>query len=100
MLGGAIAGQHKAYPLAVLHERAAPVQDRIGHKKITVVYDPTANTAQVVDAEAGELLPSVVAYCFAWVSFHRETDVYGDPQARPSPDRAAGRPTRVPEGGH
>ena len=100
MLGVTIAGQHKAYPLAVLRERAAPVQDRIGHKKITVVYNPTANSAQVVDAESGELLPSVVAYWFAWVSFYRETDVYGAPQARPSPDRAVGRPTRMPEGSH
>ena len=64
---------------------SGPGSDWEKHKKITVVYNPTANSAQVVDAESGELLPSVVAYWFAWVSFHRETDVYGDP---------------LPEGGH
>ena len=87
--------------MAVWRERAAPVRDRIGHKTITVVYDPTANSAQVIDAESGELLPSVVAYWFAWVSFHRETDVYGSPQVRPLPGRVGGgRPPGMPEGSH
>lgn len=90
VLGVTIAGRHEAYSLAVLHKRAVPIQDQLGHKKITAVYDPIANSAQVVDAESGELLPSVVAYWFAWVSFHRETAVYGSPQARP----------RMPEGSH
>ena len=61
VLGVAIAGQPKAYPLAVLDKRAAPVQDQIGQKKITGVDDPTANSAPVVAAESGELLAAGVA---------------------------------------
>ena len=100
VLGVSVAAQQKAYPLSVLHKQAAPVHDQIGKKKITVVYDPTANSAQVVDAESGELLPSVVVYWFAWTSFHRETAVYGNPTASPPHGRAIDLPAKMSEGSH
>lgn len=101
VVGVSVAGQQKAYPFTVLRKRTAPVHDQVGETKITVVYDSAANSAQVVDVETGEVLPSVVAYWFAWVTFHRQTAVYGNPTASPPRGRAVGLPAgKLSEGSH
>ena len=76
VLGLSLAGVHKAYPLAVLRGRKAPLEDRVGGKAIKIIYDPEADSAQVLDAHSGELLPAVVAYWFAWAAFHPQAEVY------------------------
>ncbi|MBI3303020.1 MAG: DUF3179 domain-containing protein [Deltaproteobacteria bacterium] len=76
VLGLSLAGAHKAYPLAVLRARRTPLEDRVGDKAIKILYDPTADSAYVLDAQSEELLPSVVAYWFAWATFHPQTEVY------------------------
>lgn len=76
VLGVSIGEAHKAYPLKLLRERKGQIEDRIGDTTVKVLYDPEADSARVVDANSGELLPSVVAYWFAWATFHPETPVY------------------------
>ena len=76
VLGVSIGEAHKAYPLKVLREHKTPLEDRIGDTPVKVLYDPEADSARVVDASSGELLPSVVAYWFAWATFHPDTPVY------------------------
>ena len=87
LLGVSIAGHHKAYPLKMLQQRPAPLEDRVGERKVKVVYDREADSAHVVDAASEEVLPSVVAYWFAWATFHPDASLYG---AAPA----------VPEGSH
>jgi hypothetical protein len=76
VLGVSLGEVHKAYPLTLLREREDPVEDRIGNTTVKVLYDPAADSARVVDAKTGTLLPSVVAYWFAWATFHPDSPVY------------------------
>lgn len=80
VLGLSLAEAHKAYPLAVLRDRKAPLEDRVGDKTVKILYDPEADSARVVDVWSGELLPSVVAYWFAWAAFHPQAEVYKVPE--------------------
>lgn len=77
VLGVAVGGVRKAYPLRLLRQRKAPLEDRLGDTTVRVLYDPAADSARVVDAGTGTLLPSVVAYWFAWATFHPHSPVYG-----------------------
>lgn len=76
VLGLSLAGAHKAYPLAVLRGSKTPLEDRVGGKTVKIIYDPEADSAHVIDAQSGELLPSMVAYWFAWATFHPQAEVY------------------------
>lgn len=76
VVGVSIGGAHKAYPLRVLRERTVPLEDRVGETAVKILYDPQADSAQVVDAKTGQLIPSVVAYWFAWATFHPDAPVY------------------------
>ena len=93
VLGVSINGQHKAYPLKALQKLETALEDQIGDTQVKVVYDSTADSAQVHEAESGKLLPSVIAYWFAWATFHQDTPVYGNPTVT-QPSR------RVVEGSH
>ncbi len=82
VVGVSIGEHHKAYPLKVLRERQEPLEDRVGETTVKIVYDAEADSARVVEAKTGEALPAVVAYWFAWTTFHPDTPVYGvTPQA-------------------
>jgi hypothetical protein len=76
VVGVSIGDAHKAYPLKLLRERQAPLEDQIGKTKVKIVYSPEADSAQVLEAASGRLLPSVVAYWFAWATFHPDAPVY------------------------
>ena len=76
VLGVSLGEARKAYPLKLLREHKGPIEDRIGNKAVKILYDPEADSARVIDANSGELLPSVVAYWFAWATFHPDTPVY------------------------
>jgi hypothetical protein len=83
VVGVSIEGHHKAYPLKLLRERKAPLEDRLGKTAVKILYNPEADSAQVIDAKSGKPLPAVVAYWFAWATFHPDTPVYSvTPQAR------------------
>ena len=74
--GVSIGDAHKAYPLKLLRERQAPLEDQIGKTKVKIVYSPEADSAQVLEVASGRLIPSVVVYWFAWATFHPDTPVY------------------------
>ena len=77
VLGVSIAGHHKAYPLQLLRKHTTPLEDRVGDTRVKVLYDPEADSARVVEAQSEKALPAVVAYWFAWATFHPESLVYG-----------------------
>lgn len=68
-------GITKAYPFPELSLGPASFKDHIGGKSIQISYDASSRTARIQN-KAGEDLPSVVAYWFAWTAFHPETKVY------------------------
>lgn len=76
VLGVSVGDAHKAYPLKALRERQGSLEDQVGSIKVKIHYDPHADSAHVVDAASGKPIPSVVAYWFAWATFHPDTPVY------------------------
>lgn len=82
VVGVSIGEHHKAYPLKLLREHQGPIEDRVGETAVKILYDSEADSAQVVEAKSGKALPAVVAYWFAWATFHPEAPVYSiTPQA-------------------
>lgn len=79
VLGIAIDGIAKAYPLSELARFGSSVEDRIGGHPVTVRYDEQNQTAEIFDGN-DERLPGVIAYWFAWYAFHPETEVYRAPR--------------------
>ena len=53
-------------------------RDALGGKPLRVRYDRQHGTAEAFDAEGGAL-PGVMACWFAWVAFHRGTEVLRAP---------------------
>lgn len=75
VIGIEIAGEARAYPFSELARAEGPVTDTIGGQTIRVVFDASSRTA-VIQNEAGEALPSVVGFWFAWYAFHPDTGVF------------------------
>lgn len=93
VLGVAIHGLHTAHPLKTLPKIETAVEDQITDKRMKVVYDEEAHSAQVHEAESGKLLPSAIADWFGWATYYRDTMVCGN--------RIPTRPSRlVVEGLH
>ena len=75
VIGISINGKHKAYTLRKLKKNKAPLEDRLGGKKIIISYFPKSNSAIVTDSQ-GNMLPSTRLYWFAWYAFHTDTELY------------------------
>lgn len=77
VLGVEINGHFKAYPLRTLAHHVNPdgmLSDNISGNIIKVHYLPAQQSAEAFDAQ-GRLLPATLAYWFAWVAFHPDTEV-------------------------
>jgi len=77
VVGVTIDDVHKAYPLRLLRERQGLLEDQIGKTNVAIQYDAAANSARVLEAGSGKLLPAVTVYWFAWATFHPDTSIYG-----------------------
>ena len=75
VLGVDFNGSTKAYPFLELEKGPGSFKDQVGGQELVISFDPNSRTARVRDSK-GKELPGVVAYWFAWFSFHPETDVY------------------------
>ena len=75
MLGVKIGRTYKAYPFSELEKAARPVKENISGQLIEVIFDRENNTARALD-EQGMDINTVMAYWFAWVAFHPETEVF------------------------
>ncbi len=64
----------KAYPLHALP--AGSLRDTIGDVAIRIDYDVQTRRARVTDGSSGKIVPSVVAYWFAWAAFHPDTELW------------------------
>lgn len=77
VLGLRAGGQAKAYPFSVLARRVdakGRLQDRVGGVPVEIRFDREHRSAEAFDA-AGQVLPSVMAFWFAWFAFHPKTEV-------------------------
>lgn len=75
VLGVEIDGRFKAYPFSELSKGKGLVLDRFAQRQVRVRFDRQHQSARIED-EAGNPLPAVVAYWFAWYAFHPDTDIY------------------------
>jgi hypothetical protein len=78
IIGVEIDGVGKAYPFAELKKGPSPVADQVGGRRITVRFNPHAQSASVAD-DNGKPVPSVTAFWFAWYAFHPKTLVFTAP---------------------
>lgn len=77
VLGLTVGAARKAYPLrtlAGLVRKSGVLDDRVGGQAVRIRYDARHRTARAEDA-AGTPLPSVLAFWFAWVAFHPQTEL-------------------------
>lgn len=74
--GVLIQGQPKAYPLERLASGAA-LEETVDGQSIRVAYDAKARSVEVATG-AGESVPVVQVYWFAWAAFYPETRLYGE----------------------
>lgn len=71
-------GVTKAYPFVELKQMRSPVADQVNGRRITVRFNAQSRSASVVD-ENGKPIPSVMAFWFAWHTFHPNTQVFKAP---------------------
>ncbi|GAB4351909.1 MAG: DUF3179 domain-containing protein [Immundisolibacter sp.] len=72
VIGLAVNGQAKAWPLRALTAAPMPLHDRVGGQAVNVHYDAATDSAEVRDAD-GRPLPATRGYWFAWAAFHPDT---------------------------
>ncbi len=75
VMGLKIGEQAKVYPFAELSKGPAVVNDRFAGRLLTIEFDARNRSGRIVD-EHGKEIPSTIAYWFAWVAFHPDTEVY------------------------
>lgn len=75
VIGLEIDGRYKVYPFVELARTPAAVSDTFAGRSIRIVFDAKHRTGRVVDADGNEI-PSIIAYWFAWIAFHPDTEVY------------------------
>lgn len=78
VVGVELNGAAKAYPFAEIKKVRSPISDQLGGQAITIHFNPQTRSASVTDAD-GRPLPSVMAYWFAWYTFHPDTRVFRAP---------------------
>ena len=76
VLGLSIGDRHRAYPLEELEKQGAErFNDELAEQQFTVVWSESANSAHVLDQSETEI-PTVLAYWFAWYTFHPQTEIF------------------------
>jgi hypothetical protein len=87
VLGVRIGDAARAYPFPAFPETGHHrLEDILADREITLLIDADAQTGRVLDAQ-GEEIPSLIAYWFAWFTFHPHTERYtGDPAPLPLSD--------------
>ena len=75
VMGLEIEGKFKVYPFIELEQSSATVTDIVNGQLITIRYDSQYRSATAFN-QAGEQLPSVRTFWFAWYAFHPDTEIY------------------------
>ena len=75
VLGVAVDGAAKAYPLVLLTKKTGILTDRIGKHTIRIELSPDGEVFSVT-GKSGQVLPHTTLYWYAWQAFHPQTQVY------------------------
>lgn len=75
VLGIEIDGHFKAYPFQELEKSPPSFEDQFRGVEFIVNFDEENDSASVTN-DAGEELPTMLAFWFAWYAFHPGTEVY------------------------
>lgn len=77
VIGIIVDGQPKAYPINTLTAETAEksIHDVVGEQAIVVTYDAASQHATVT-TKAGEAIPSVMVFWFAWQAFYPKTGLW------------------------
>lgn len=75
VIGLTINGTSKAYPFIELGRIGSAFDDEIAGLPVRVQFDTENRSGQLLNAD-GQVIPSTIAYWFAWVAFHPDTQVF------------------------
>ncbi|MGH7254764.1 MAG: DUF3179 domain-containing protein [Nitrospirales bacterium] len=75
VLGVEVDGVAKAYALSELVKVPTPFADRVNGQDLRIHFNPGGRSAWITDAN-GRPLPSVMAFWFAWYTFHPDTLIF------------------------
>ena len=75
VLGLSLGNTARAYPVSELQRADTPIEEDMAGRRITIHYDADSVSAEARN-EDGELLPGVMAYWFAWYTFHPDTSIF------------------------
>lgn len=75
VIGVEINGHFKAYPFAELAKTSGEILDNFADKPIIVRFNAEHRSGTIHDT-AGNALPSVTAFWFAWFGFHPDTEIF------------------------
>ena len=78
VIGLVLNGQFKAYPFAELTNTASPLNDIFSGQPVSIRFDAAQRSGAVYD-HTGQEIPTVIAFWFAWSSFHPKGEVYQAP---------------------
>ena len=74
-LGIEIANSSTYFPFEILFKEKSPIKYDVNGENISVFFDKSGITAWVESSE-GEIIPSIIAYNWAWKSFYPNTKIY------------------------
>lgn len=76
LIGVEVKGKFKAYPFSALEKlKGKELKDTFNGQELLIRYDAESKSARVF-TKAGEELPAVTTFWFAWYAFHPQTAVY------------------------
>jgi len=75
IIGIQVGNIYKAWPFIELARTKSPLNQSINGRSLKIEFDKNSRTATVFN-ESGKEYPSVVAFWFAWYTFHPETQIY------------------------
>ncbi len=81
VLGLQVGDSFKAYPFSEIDKSGkARINDVFAGERFTIHWDRNNQRAEIHDA-AGELVPAIEGFWFAWFTFHPETEIYRNSQS-------------------
>lgn len=78
VIGLILDGATKAYPFSELDQAQIPIKDNFNGQTLTIEYDPEHRSGRVLNS-AGEEIPTVIAFWFAWSGFYPDSAVFTAP---------------------
>lgn len=77
ILGVWAENEARAYAISQFGEQPLQLNERIGGKHFTLLYEPGTRTARIAQSDQG--VHHMYALWFAWFAFHPETELYAAP---------------------